>query len=270
MTRWKPGDEVVIHCNQSCGECAECNGLDPMACSRQRIWAYESNWGSFAEHCLVQAQQLLPKPPQLTWEEAASYGLTYFTAYRMLVDRARIRPGDNVLVWGAGGGLGTFAVQLCALHGANAIAVVSSDDKIDLVRELGAAAVLDRREFALADPDTGERNLDEIKRFGKRDPRADRRRRLRRRLRARRRGHLLHERVRVPHVRHDRDLRRDVGVPARLRRALPVDAAEVDPRQPLRQRLRVPARQPADRRGQDQAGALARVPVGASARCRTR
>jgi crotonyl-CoA carboxylase/reductase len=166
VTRWEPGDEVVIHCNQSCGECAECNGRDPMACSRQRIWAYESNWGSFAEHCLVQAQQLLPKPPKLTWEEAASYGLTYFTAYRMLIDRARIRAGDNVLVWGAGGGLGTFAVQLCKLNGANAIAVVSSDEKVDLVRELGAAAVLDRRQFALADPDTGERIMDEIKRFG--------------------------------------------------------------------------------------------------------
>ncbi|MEP6641758.1 MAG: crotonyl-CoA carboxylase/reductase [Gaiellales bacterium] len=166
VTRWEPGDEVVIHCNQSCGECAECNGRDPMACSRQRIWAYESNWGSFAEHCLVQAQQLLPKPPRLTWEEAASYGLTYFTAYRMLVDRARIKAGDNVLVWGAGGGLGTFAVQLCKLNGANAIAVVSSDDKMELVRELGATAVLDRRDFALADPDTGERIMDEIKRFG--------------------------------------------------------------------------------------------------------
>ena len=93
-------------------------------------------------------------------------------------------------------------------------------------------------------------------------PRAHGRRGLRRRLRARRRGHVLHERVRVPHVRHDRHLRGDVGVPARLRRALSVDAAEVDPRQPLRERLRVPARQPADRRGQDPAGALARVPVG--------
>src|SRR3954463_16116691 len=167
VTRWKPGDEVVIHCNQSCGECAECNGLDPMACSNQKIWAYESNWGSFAEHCLVQSQQLLPKPPRLTWEEAASYGLTYFTAYRMLVDQAGIRAGDNVLVWGAGGGLGTFAVQLCKLYGANAIAVVSSDDKVDLVKELGAAAVIDRRDFLLNDPDTGERIMDEIKRFGK-------------------------------------------------------------------------------------------------------
>jgi crotonyl-CoA carboxylase/reductase len=167
VTRWQPGDEVVIHCNQSCGECAECNGLDPMACTQQRIWAYESNWGSFAEFCKVQAQQLLPKPSRLSWEEAASYGLTYFTAYRMLVDRAQIRAGDNVLVWGAGGGLGTFAVQLCRLYGANAIAVVSSDDKIELVRELGAHAVVDRRQFALQDPDTGERNFDEIKRFGK-------------------------------------------------------------------------------------------------------
>jgi len=167
VTRWQPGDEVVIHCNQSCGECAECNGLDPMACTQQRIWAYESNWGSFAEYCKVQAQQLLHKPPRLSWDEAASYGLTYFTAYRMLVDRAQIRAGDNVLVWGAGGGLGTFAVQLCRLYGANAIAVVSSDDKIDLVRELGAHAVVDRRQFALQDPDTGERNFDEIKRFGK-------------------------------------------------------------------------------------------------------
>jgi crotonyl-CoA carboxylase/reductase len=167
VTRWKPGDEVVVHCNQSCGECPECNGLDPMACTQQRIWAYETNWGSFAELCKVQAQQLLRKPPSLTWEEAASYGLTYFTAYRMLVDRAQIRAGDNVLVWGAGGGLGTFAVQLCKLYGANAIAVVSSDDKVQLVRELGAHAVVDRREFALRDPDTGERNFDEIKRFGK-------------------------------------------------------------------------------------------------------
>ena len=139
MTRWKPGDEVVIHCNQSCGECPECNGLDPMACTQQKIWAYESNWGSFAEFCKVQAQQLLPKPPQLSWEDAASYGLTYFTAYRMLVDQAEINAGDNVLVWGAGGGLGIFAVQLCSAATARTRSPSSRrDDKIELVRELGA------------------------------------------------------------------------------------------------------------------------------------
>jgi crotonyl-CoA carboxylase/reductase len=166
VTRWKIGDEVVVHCNQSCGECPECNGLDPMACSQQRIWAYESNWGSFADYCLVQAQQLLPKPAHLTWAEAASYGLVYFTAYRMLVDQAALEAGHNVLVWGAGGGLGSMAIQLCRLYGANAIAVVSSEDKADLVRRLGAHAVINRRDYALTDDD-GQPNLDEVKRFGK-------------------------------------------------------------------------------------------------------
>jgi len=166
VTRWKIGDEVVVHCNQSCGECPECNGLDPMACSQQRIWAYESNWGSFADYCLVQAQQLLPKPAHLTWAEAASYGLVYFTAYRMLVDQAALEAGHNVLVWGAGGGLGSMAIQLCRLYGANAIAIVSSEDKADLVRRLGAHAVINRRDYALTDDD-GQPNLDEVKRFGK-------------------------------------------------------------------------------------------------------
>jgi crotonyl-CoA carboxylase/reductase len=166
VTRWKPGDEVVVHCNQSCGECPECNGLDPMACSQQKIWAYESNWGSFADYCRVQAQQLLPKPAHLTWAEAASYGLVYFTAYRMLVDQAALEAGHNVLVWGAGGGLGSMAIQLCRLYGANAIAVVSSEDKADLVRRLGAYEVINRRDYALTD-DAGQPNLDEVKRFGK-------------------------------------------------------------------------------------------------------
>ena len=80
VRRWKPGDEVVIHCNQSCGQCPECNGLDPMACSEQKIWGYETSWGSFAQFTKVQAQQLLRKPKHLDWLQAASYGLTYFTA----------------------------------------------------------------------------------------------------------------------------------------------------------------------------------------------
>jgi crotonyl-CoA carboxylase/reductase len=166
VTRWKIGDEVVVHCNQSCGECPECNGLDPMACSQQKIWAYESNWGSFADYCRVQAQQLLPKPAHLTWAEAASYGLVYFTAYRMLVDQAALEAGHNVLVWGAGGGLGSMAIQLCRLYGANAIAVVSSEDKADLCRRLGAHAVINRRDFGLTDA-AGEPDLGEVKRFGK-------------------------------------------------------------------------------------------------------
>src|SRR5262249_32331954 len=147
VKRWKPGDAVVVHCNQSCGQCPECNGLDPMACEQQKIWGYETSWGSFAQFTKVQAQQLLPRPPHLSWEEAASYGLTYFTAYRMLVDQARVRPGEHVLVWGAAGGLGVVAVQLCRLMGATPLAVVSSLDKVDLVREFGASLVINRSQY---------------------------------------------------------------------------------------------------------------------------
>ena len=75
VTRWKPGDEVVVHCNQASYEDPEVHGLDPMAAPSQRIWGYETTWGSFAQFTKVQAQQLLPKPKALTWEEAASYGL---------------------------------------------------------------------------------------------------------------------------------------------------------------------------------------------------
>ncbi len=171
--RWHLGDEVVVHCNQSCGECPECNGLDPMACSEQKIWGYETSWGSFAQFCRVQSQQLLPKPRHLTWEEAASYGLVYFTAYRMLVDRARIRAGQNVLVWGGGGGLGSMAVQICRLFSANAIAVVSSDEKAALTRALGASAAINRSEFDLVkrDGESAEQarhRVGEMRRFGKR------------------------------------------------------------------------------------------------------
>jgi len=147
VRRWKPGDQVVLHCNQSCGQCAECNGLDPMACDQQKIWGYETSWGSFAQFTKVQAQQLLPKPPHLSWEEASSYGLTYFTAYRMLIGQAQVKAGDNVLVWGAAGGLGVFAIQLCKLVGANPIAVVGTPDKEHLVREFGASAVINRTAF---------------------------------------------------------------------------------------------------------------------------
>src|SRR6185436_270801 len=110
-------------------------------------WGYETSWGSFAQFTRVQAQQLVRRPKQLSWEDSASYGLTYFTSYRMLVDRAEVKPGDHVLVWGAAGGLGIFAIQLCKLMGAHPIAIVSSPDKMELVRRLGATMVLNRRDF---------------------------------------------------------------------------------------------------------------------------
>jgi len=148
VTRWKPGDEVVIHCNQASYEDPEVHGLDPLAAPSQMIWGYETTWGSFAQFTKVQAQQLLPKPQALAWEEAASYGLTYFTAYRMLIDQVKLQPGHRVLIWGAAGGLGVFATQLCKIAGARSVGVVSSAEKGELVKQLGAVDFIDRNEFA--------------------------------------------------------------------------------------------------------------------------
>jgi crotonyl-CoA carboxylase/reductase len=147
VTRWKPGDEVVINQNQVSYEDVEVHGLDPLAAPTQKAWGYETTWGSFAQFTKVQAQQLLPRPRSLSWAEASSYGLAYFTAHRMLLDRCRMQIGDNVLIWGAAGGLGVFAVQLCKAAGANAVGVVSSDEKGELVKQLGAVDYINREEF---------------------------------------------------------------------------------------------------------------------------
>jgi len=148
VTRWAPGDEVVMHCNQASYEDPEVHGLDPLAAPSQKIWGYETSWGSFAQFTKVQAQQLLPKPRNLTWEESASYGLVYFTAYRMLIDRCQLQAGHRVLIWGAAGGLGVFATQLCRMAGAQSVGVVSSAEKGELVKQLGAVDYIDRNEFA--------------------------------------------------------------------------------------------------------------------------
>jgi crotonyl-CoA carboxylase/reductase len=147
VTKWKPGDEVVIHCNQASYEDIEVHGLDPLAAPSQQIWGYETSWGSFAQFTKVQAQQLLPKPKNLSWADAATYGLTYFTAYRMLIDQCNLQAGHRVLIWGAAGGLGVFATQLCKITGAQAVGVVSSQEKGELIKQLGAVDYVDRNEF---------------------------------------------------------------------------------------------------------------------------
>src|SRR6478752_3514165 len=165
VTRWQPGDEVVLHCNQASYEDPEVHGLDPLAAPSQKIWGYETSWGSFAQFSKVQEQQLLHKPPNLTWEESATYGLVYFTAYRMLIDRCQLKAGDRVLVWGAAGGLGVFATQLCAMAGAQSVGVVSSPEKGELIKKLGARDYIDRNEFAGMMRKGGESKDEEKARF---------------------------------------------------------------------------------------------------------
>jgi crotonyl-CoA carboxylase/reductase len=175
VKRWKVGDEVVVHCNQDDGDDEQCNGGDPMFSPSQRIWGYETPDGSFAQFTRVQAQQLMPRPRHLTWEESGCYILTLATAYRMLFGHRPhiLRPGHNVLVWGASGGLGSMAIQLIATAGANAIGVISDEEKRDFVLSLGAKGVINRKDFdcwgqlpPVGGPEFGD-YMKECRKFGK-------------------------------------------------------------------------------------------------------
>ena len=106
---------------------------DTMLDPQQRIWGFETNFGGLADIALVKANQLMPKPAHLTWEEAASPGLVNCTAYRQLVTKngGDMKQGDNVLIWGASGGLGGFATQYALNGGATPVCVVSNEEKAD-------------------------------------------------------------------------------------------------------------------------------------------
>jgi crotonyl-CoA reductase len=142
---WKPGDQVVAHCLSVELERPEGHD-DTMLDPEQRIWGFETNFGGLAQLALVKANQLMPKPAHLTWEEAAVPGLVNSTAYRQLVSRngAAMRLGDFVLIWGASGGLGSYATQMAVASGATPVCVVSSPAKAEICRKMGAELVIDR------------------------------------------------------------------------------------------------------------------------------
>jgi crotonyl-CoA reductase len=151
VNAWKPGDEVVAHCLSVELESPDGHN-DTMMDPEQRIWGFETNFGGLAEIALVKSNQLMPKAPHLTWEEAASPGLVNSTAYRQLVSSngANLKQGDVVLVWGASGGLGSYATQFALNGGAIPVCVVSSPEKAELCGAMGASLIIDRS------TDTGE------------------------------------------------------------------------------------------------------------------
>ncbi len=149
VRNWAPGDRVVIHCNYVDDQDPSAHD-DSMLASNQRIWGFETNFGGLAEISVVKANQLMPKPAHLTWEEAACNALCNSTSYRMLVSKngACMKQGDVVLIWGATGGLGGYAVQYVVNGGGIPVGVVSSPAKVKLLESLGCEAAIDRSEKA--------------------------------------------------------------------------------------------------------------------------
>jgi crotonyl-CoA reductase len=146
VRNWKPGDRVTVHCNHLDDQDPSAHD-DSMLAANQRIWGFETNYGGLAELSIVKANQLMPKPAHLTWEEAASNALCASTSYRMLVGRnaARMKQGDIVFIWGATGGIGAYATQLVLNGGGIPVGVVSSESRANLLRAMGCDRVIDRR-----------------------------------------------------------------------------------------------------------------------------
>jgi len=146
VRNWKPGDRVTVHCNHVDDQDHSAHN-DSMQAANQRIWGFETNFGGLADLSIVKANQLMPKPTHLSWEESAVNALCASTSYRVLVgdNAARMKQGDNVFIWGATGGIGAYATQLVLNGGGTPVGVVSSPERAELLNAMGCEFVVDRK-----------------------------------------------------------------------------------------------------------------------------
>jgi NADPH:quinone reductase-like Zn-dependent oxidoreductase len=142
LVSWvKTGDEVMLHPGVSCGHCAECLAGRDNLCPEYDILGYRRH-GGYAQLVAAPAVNVISKPGNLKWEEAAALPLVTVTAWHMLVTRAQVRPGEDVLIHAAGSGVGSIGIQVAKLFGARVIATAGSDEKLAKARELGADEVV--------------------------------------------------------------------------------------------------------------------------------
>ena len=135
------GEKVLVSPGLRCGTCEYCTTGRDSLCESYKIIGYETQ-GGYAEYVAVPGENLIPIPSKLSMEEASSIPLVFLTAWHMLVTRARLVPGETVLVWAGGSGVGSAAIQIAKLLGARVIVTVGSDGKIEKARELGADFVI--------------------------------------------------------------------------------------------------------------------------------
>jgi NADPH:quinone reductase and related Zn-dependent oxidoreductases len=150
VTNVQVGDKVIVNPNLTCGECEWCRMGEDSMCQSFGIFGAKC-WGGYAEYAKVPARNLIPMPSNLTFEQAAAFPLTFLTAWHMLLTRAGLKAGEQVLVIGAGSGVGVAAVQIAKLAGAFVIATAGTDEKCEKAKALGADATINHSRENIAD-----------------------------------------------------------------------------------------------------------------------
>jgi NADPH:quinone reductase-like Zn-dependent oxidoreductase len=164
VQRVRTGDEVVLAPGVSCGQCAACAAGRDNECRKYTLLGYGRN-GGCAEYVLAPEENVLSMPQGLSFEEAAAVPLVFLTAWHMLVARARLQPGEEVLILGAGSGVGSAAIQIAKLMGARVIATAGSRAKLEKARELGADEFIDHAQQKISEEVrrlTGKRGVDVV------------------------------------------------------------------------------------------------------------
>ena len=142
----KVGDRIVSHGNMSCRVCAACTDGREYDCRQRKIWGFETGplWGGYCEITHLPEINVLKIPDNVSYEEAAAASMTLLTSWHMLVGRAKIKPGQIVLIMGGSSGVGIFGIQIAKLYGCTVIAT-ASPDKLEKLKELGADYAVDHR-----------------------------------------------------------------------------------------------------------------------------
>jgi NADPH:quinone reductase-like Zn-dependent oxidoreductase len=149
VTHVHHGDRVLLAPGLSCGKCEECfKGLDS-ACRDYTVFGLKVD-GGYAEYVKSPSVNVLPIPGDLSFDEAAAVPLVFLTAWHMLMTRAALKPGEDLLVIGAGSGVGSAAIQVAAMIGARVIAVAGTDEKLEKARSLGAHEVINHARQSIA------------------------------------------------------------------------------------------------------------------------
>lgn len=150
VTRVKVGQKVLLAPGLSCGQCAQCAGGADNLCRRYTMFGYMVH-GGCAEYVRSPEVNIIPIPGDLTFNEAAAVPLVFLTAWHMLVTRAGLQPGEDVLVLGAGSGIGSAAIQIAKLVGARVMATAGSAAKLGKAKELGADETIDHSRQNIAE-----------------------------------------------------------------------------------------------------------------------